>query len=90
MRLMNLRARPRAMPAAGRRQYDHRIRKAIVKTGNPDLFPKIRIPDSTLLAPPRRRERRPASRGELGSSPQVDACTEPDLFPRPPLAWGPW
>jgi len=35
------------MPATDRKQYDHRIRQAIVKTGNPDLFPKITIPDST-------------------------------------------
>ena len=35
------------MAATVRKQYDHRIRQAIVKTGDPDLFPKLAIPDST-------------------------------------------
>jgi transposase InsO family protein len=35
------------MPATARKQYDHRIRQAIVKTGDPDLFPRLAIPDST-------------------------------------------
>jgi putative transposase len=35
------------MPATARKQYDHRIRQAIVKTGDPDLLPKLAIPDST-------------------------------------------
>ena len=35
------------MSATARKQYDHRIRQAIVKTGNPGLFPKVDIPDST-------------------------------------------
>ncbi|MFK7991242.1 MAG: DDE-type integrase/transposase/recombinase [Sandaracinaceae bacterium] len=30
-----------------RKQYDHRIRHAIVKAGNPKLFPGLAIPDST-------------------------------------------
>ncbi|HJL14274.1 MAG TPA: DDE-type integrase/transposase/recombinase [Sandaracinaceae bacterium LLY-WYZ-13_1] len=35
------------MPATSRKQYDHRIRQAIVEAGDPDLFPKLAIPDST-------------------------------------------
>ena len=35
------------MPATARKQYDHRIRQAIVETGDPDLFPRLSIPDST-------------------------------------------
>ena len=35
------------MPATARKQYDHRIRQAIVKTGDPGLFPKLAIPEST-------------------------------------------
>jgi len=35
------------MSAPARKQYDHRIRHAIVRTGDPDLFPKLSIPDST-------------------------------------------
>lgn len=35
------------MPATARKHYDHRIRHAIVATGDPDLFPKLAIPDST-------------------------------------------
>ncbi len=35
------------MSATVRKQYDHRLRQAIVKTGDPDLFPKLAIPDST-------------------------------------------
>ncbi len=35
------------MAATVRKQYDHRIRQAIAKTGDPDLFPKLAIPDST-------------------------------------------
>ena len=35
------------MAATARKQYDHRIRQAIVQARNPDLFPKLSIPDST-------------------------------------------
>lgn len=35
------------MSAPARKQYDHRIRHAIVKAGDPDLFPGLAIPDST-------------------------------------------
>ena len=35
------------MSAPARKQYDHRIRNAIVKTGDADLFPRLAIPDST-------------------------------------------
>ena len=35
------------MPAPARKHYDHRIRQAIVKTGDADLFPALAIPDST-------------------------------------------
>ncbi|MFK7991911.1 MAG: hypothetical protein AB8I08_38195, partial [Sandaracinaceae bacterium] len=35
------------MSAPARKQYDHRIRNAIVEAGNPDLFPGLAIPDST-------------------------------------------
>jgi len=35
------------MSAIARKRYDHRIRHAIVKTGNADLFPRLDIPDST-------------------------------------------
>ena len=35
------------MPATARRQYDHRMRQAIVKTGDSNLFAKLSIPDST-------------------------------------------
>jgi hypothetical protein len=31
-----------------RRTYDHRIRNAIVASGDPDLFPDLRIPRSTV------------------------------------------
>jgi putative transposase len=31
-----------------RRSYDHRIREAICETRDPDLFPELRIPDSTI------------------------------------------
>ncbi|MFK7991378.1 MAG: transposase [Sandaracinaceae bacterium] len=35
------------MSAPARKQYDHRIRHAIVKAGDPYLFPGLAIPDST-------------------------------------------
>ena len=35
------------MAATARKQYDHRIRQAIVQARDPDLFPKLAIPDST-------------------------------------------
>jgi len=35
------------MSSAVRNSYDHRLRQAIVETGDPDLFPELRIPDST-------------------------------------------
>jgi hypothetical protein len=31
-----------------RRTYDHRIREMIWETGNPDLFPELKIPRSTI------------------------------------------
>ncbi len=31
-----------------RRSYDHRIREAICETRDPDLFPELQIPDSTI------------------------------------------
>lgn len=34
--------------ALPRRSYDHRIREAIWETRDPDLFPELRIPASTL------------------------------------------
>ena len=39
------------------RTYDHRIRDAIVKSGNPNLFPQLKIPRSTIRAWIRRGER---------------------------------
>ena len=39
------------------RTYDHRIREAIVRTGNPKLFPQLNIPRSTARAWIRRGER---------------------------------
>ena len=35
------------MSAIARKHYDHRIRQAIVKTGDASLFPALAIPDST-------------------------------------------
>ncbi|HJL16052.1 MAG TPA: hypothetical protein RMH99_10360 [Sandaracinaceae bacterium LLY-WYZ-13_1] len=35
------------MPASARKQYDHRIRQAIVKTGDPGLFPSSQSPESS-------------------------------------------
>ncbi|MCH9688427.1 MAG: hypothetical protein K0V04_43755, partial [Deltaproteobacteria bacterium] len=35
------------MRSQARQHYDHRIRQAIVATGNPRLFPHLRIPAST-------------------------------------------
>ena len=35
------------MPSSARNHYDHRIRQAIVKTGDAELFPRLDIPDST-------------------------------------------
>ena len=34
----------------GKRSYDHRIRRAICATGNPNLFPDLDIPRSTALS----------------------------------------
>jgi hypothetical protein len=31
-----------------RRTYDHRIREMICETGDPDLFPELKIPRSTI------------------------------------------
>ena len=31
-----------------RRCYDHRIREMICETGDPDLFPELKIPRSTI------------------------------------------
>ena len=36
-----------SMPERSRRRYDHRIRQAMVSSGNPHLFPHLRIPRST-------------------------------------------
>jgi len=41
-----------------RRAYDHRIRRAVVASGNPHLFPVLRIPDSTARTWIARGERR--------------------------------
>ena len=35
------------MSSTGRNAYDHRLKHAIVETGDPDLFPEIAIPEST-------------------------------------------
>lgn len=35
------------MSSAVRNVYDHRLRQAIVETGDPDLFPELAIPEST-------------------------------------------
>ena len=35
------------MSATARKHYDHRIRQAIVKAGDTELFPRLDIPDST-------------------------------------------
>ena len=35
------------MNGVGRNAYDHRLRQAIVETGNPNLFPELSIPEST-------------------------------------------
>lgn len=35
------------MSRASRSAYDHRLKQAIVATGNPDLFPELSIPEST-------------------------------------------
>ncbi len=34
--------------AQSRRTYDHRIREAILESGNRDLFPELDIPQSTI------------------------------------------
>lgn len=44
-----------------RRHYDHRIRQAIVATGNPHLFPSLKIPRSTARTWIRRGSRRVVS-----------------------------
>jgi hypothetical protein len=31
-----------------RRTYDHRIREVICEAGDPDLFPELKIPRSTI------------------------------------------
>ena len=38
------------MTSRPRRTYDHRIKAQIVFTGNPDLFPELEIPRSTVLS----------------------------------------
>jgi hypothetical protein len=35
-------------PLRTRRSYDHRIREIICETGDPDLFPELKIPRSTI------------------------------------------
>ncbi len=35
------------MSTAVRNAYDHRLKQAIVETGEPDLFPELAIPEST-------------------------------------------
>jgi putative transposase len=40
--------RHRMQATLPRRSYDHRIREAICETRDPDLFPELRIPDSTI------------------------------------------
>ena len=35
------------MSSASRNAYDHRLKQAIVETGDPDLFPELSIPEST-------------------------------------------
>ena len=39
------------------RTYDHRIREAVIKSGNPNLFPQLNIPRSTTRAWIRRGQR---------------------------------
>ena len=34
--------------AQSRRTYDHRIREAVLESGNRDLFPELEIPQSTI------------------------------------------
>jgi len=46
------------MNATARRTYDHRIRAAVVATGNPDLFPKLNIPRGTARTWIRRGSRK--------------------------------
>ena len=38
------------MTSHPRRTYDHRIKEHILRTGNPDLFPELEIPRSTVLS----------------------------------------
>ncbi len=52
--------------AIRRRLYDHRIRDAICETGNPGLFPKLRIPRSTTATWLSRGCRRVVSTQEVG------------------------
>ena len=40
--------RSRMQTTHGRRTYDHRIREAILESGERDLFPELRIPRSTI------------------------------------------
>ena len=50
-----------------RRTYDHRIREVICETGDPDLFPELKIPRSTIRNWFRRqldRERLPEGNGK--------------------------
>ena len=46
------------MNATARRSYDHRIRAAVVATGNPHLFPKLDIPRATARTWIRRGSRK--------------------------------
>ncbi len=46
------------MQTTARRQYDHRIRAAVVATGNPHLFPTLQIPQGTARTWIRRGSRR--------------------------------
>jgi transposase InsO family protein len=68
-----------AMNATARRSYDHRIRAAVVATGNPHLFPKLKIPSGTARTWIRRGSRKvvaaandgPADVGELRAELEV-------------------
>ena len=46
------------MNTTARRSYDHRIRAAVVATGNPHLFPKLNIPKATARTWIRRGSRK--------------------------------
>ncbi len=40
--------RHRMQATLPRRSYDHRVREAICETRDPDLFPELKIPGSTI------------------------------------------